>query len=135
MKPLLLALLLIAAAAVPAAAIPIRGITVASEPGLRATVSATLYSPPGADGCGATYLIQIRSSDGDYVYKQARGRVNVCRDGDGTGWTRGEVRRRFYMGDVEPDVRYLICVVARQPVNGVVSRHGACRYRAIARRL
>ncbi|WP_217924856.1 hypothetical protein [Miltoncostaea oceani] len=120
--------------ATSALAIPVQRVTVTSEPKLRVAVSTVLLSPAAADECLIAYQIQIRSGDGnDFIYKSARGKARACPGPGRTGVERVKVTRRFYMGNVEPQGRYRICVTARQRVAGRISSDQVCRLREIRR--
>lgn len=123
----LVALLCLGAAS--ASAIPVRDIAV-SVRGNTATFSATIYSPPSAASCGASYLVGIyRNGD---RYARRFGRLNVCRDVDrGSGWSRGEVTRRFSVARWPIDT-YTVCWTAWQNLSsGRESTHTVCRPRKI----
>ena len=89
----LLAALALALAASSATAVPIRDVSVQVR-GAWADASATIYSPPTATGCGARYLLMVfRDAPGAPRYATRSGTVNVCRDLDRSGWSRGSITR------------------------------------------
>ncbi len=118
-----------AAAPAVAEAIPVRNLVVLDAGENYVTIGARVFSPPGADGCGARYRIVI--GDAQQLVRNRVGRVNTCRFNHGGGWTSGIVAGRFNVRDL-PVGTYTVCVIAEQSINGGYrSRHDICRQRRI----
>ena len=117
-----------AAAPAVAEAIPVRNLVVLDAGENFVTIGARAFSPPTADGCGASYRMVIL--DRQQLVRNRIGRLNTCRFDVGGGWTYGIIAGRFNVSDLPIGV-YTVCVIASQPVNGLPSRHGICRKRRI----
>jgi hypothetical protein len=131
-----------AALALPAAAtaVPIRNLRAESDAGdysvgaaLIAVISADVFSPPRAEGCGARVVFGIHDPrrHGRRVRGLAR-RINVCRHQDGGGLSHGSA---FALFDVTrlPHRRYRITVRATQRVAGEPSTHSRSIARVLGR--
>jgi len=126
----LVAMLVLVGSAATASAVPVRDVDFYNA-GDTGYASATIYSPPTATSCGAYYAIQISRIATRAAYITRSGRVNVCRDQDDTGWSRGAIRVSFNFLRWPIDT-YIVCVAASQRlVSGAVSRHAACVRRRV----
>jgi hypothetical protein len=139
----LAALAIGAALALPAAAaaIPIRNLRAESDVGdyspgaaLIAVISADVFSPPRAEGCGArvTFAIRDPARHGRRVRGETR-RINVCRHSDGGGLSHGSAFAIFDVTRLRHH-RYRITVRATQRVAGEPSTHSRSIARVLGRR-
>jgi hypothetical protein len=112
---------------VSAGAIPVRGLQTFQEDGA-VIVSATAYSPPDADQCGARWGVHIFNAYGQRV-RVKYGKFNACTDGY-RGRTKGFINTWLETQSLARG-NYRICVAASQLVNGRRSAHSLCGRREL----
>lgn len=97
--------------------------------GTEVRATGRIFSPPSASNCRALLRaqLQVPTYDGWRVVRAlGRHRINVC-DGESGNWTYGDYTVWFGSTYLLKPGPARLCVQTEQTVNGVPSRHVACK--------